>query len=141
MKTVSVSQRVAAPAKGVWDIVRTGADVNRWFPSVTACRLDGVGVGAQRICTVNGQELTEIIETVDDASRIFQYRIVEQALMPIRNILGTFHVAQIGASESQVLWFVNFDIDDERAWPAVKEGIEGMYRAGIDGLQALAGRR
>jgi hypothetical protein len=141
MKTVSVSQRVAVPALGVWNIVRTGADLNRWFPPVTACRLEGAGVGAQRVCTINGQELTEVIETVDDASQIFQYRIVKQALMPIRNILGTFHVAPVGAMESQILWFVNFDIDDERALPAVKEGIEGMYRVGIEGLQAFASRR
>jgi hypothetical protein len=89
MKTVSVSCRISAPAQAVWEIVRTGADMNRWVPAITACRLEGAGVGAKRVCTVNGQELREAIETLDETSRLFQYRIDRQVLMPIRNILGT----------------------------------------------------
>lgn len=138
MKTISVTQRIAIPAQAAWNIVRTGADMNRWFPPVTACRLEGTGVGAKRFCTVQGQELEESIETVDDSSRIFQYRILKQALMPIRNIVGTVHVTPVSLSEAEVLWFVNFDLDDETAMPALKEGIEGMYRAGIAGLEAHA---
>jgi hypothetical protein len=138
MKTVSISQRIAVPVQAAWNIIRTGAEVNRWFPPVTSCRLEGAGVGAKRVCTVNGQELLESIETVDDANRLFQYRILKQSLMPIRNVIGTIHLVAASPTETEVLWFVNFDLDDEKAMPALKDGIEGMYRAGITGLEAHA---
>jgi uncharacterized protein YndB with AHSA1/START domain len=140
MKTVSVVQRIPVPAQAVWSVVRTGADMDRWFPPVTACRVEGEGVGARRLCVVNGHELLEAIETVDDDTRIFQYRILKQDMMPTRNMLGTFHVSAVTPVESQILWLINFDLDDEGAWPVIKESIEGMYQAGIAGLNAHVGK-
>jgi Polyketide cyclase / dehydrase and lipid transport len=138
MKTISVTQRIAISADSAWNIIRTGANMNRWFPPVTACRLEGAGVGAKRFCTVHGHELEESIETVDDVSRIFQYRILKQSLMPIQNIVGTVHVTAVSPAEAEVLWFVNFDLTDESALPGLQEGIASMYRAGIAGLETYA---
>lgn len=138
MKTVAVSRRLNVPAGAAWNVVRTGADMERWVPAITACRLEGSGPGARRVCTIQGEDLVESIETVDEANRLFQYRIHEQTLMPVRSVLGTLHVTATGAAESEVLWFVSFDMDDEKAWPAVKAGIEGMYHAGLEGLEARA---
>lgn len=136
IKTVSVSKRIKVPAQAVWEVVRTGDQLDRWVPAITSCRLEGQGVGAKRVCVINQQPLRESIETVDDASRLFQYRIVEQTMMPVRNVLGTIHVSGTGPSETEVLWFVNFELDDEAAWSAVREGFEGIYHAGIEGLEA-----
>jgi hypothetical protein len=136
MKTVCVSRKIRVPAQAAWEIVRTGGGIDQWVPVVTSCRLDGEGVGATRVCTINGQETVESIETIDDATRLFQYRIHKQSLMPVRNVMGTFHLTPVGPSEAEVLWFLNFDLDDEKAWPAVKEGIEGIYQAAIEGLEA-----
>lgn len=141
MKTVSISQRVTAPANTVWDIIRAGGDVDLWFAPVTSCRLEGQGVGARRTCTINGRELTECIETIDESSRLFQYRIIKQDLMPIRNILGTMRVTSTGPADCDVLWFANFELDDESGWPAIREGMEVMYRTGIAGLQARASQK
>jgi uncharacterized protein YndB with AHSA1/START domain len=136
MKTVSVSRRIQVPAEAVWEVVRTGAHLDRWVPAISSCALEGEGVGARRVCVINEQVLRESIETVDDASRLFQYRILEQSMMPVRNVLGTIHVSASGPSETEVLWFVNFELADERAWSAVKEGIESIYSSGIGGLEA-----
>jgi hypothetical protein len=136
MMTVSVSRRIQVPAQAVWEVVRTGAHLDRWVPAITSCAMEGEGVGARRVCVINEQVLRESIETVDDASHLFQYRILEQSMLPVRNVLGTIHVSANGPSETEVLWFVNLELDDESAWPAVKEGIEGIYRAGITGLEA-----
>jgi len=140
MKTVSITRRIRVPAQTAWEIVRTGEGVDRWIPIITSCRLEGKGVGAKRVCTINGQEVTESTETVEEASRLFQYRIHKQSLMPIRNVLGTVHLTATGPSETEVLWFANFELDDEQAWPAVKEGFEGMYEAAIKGLEEYAQR-
>jgi Polyketide cyclase / dehydrase and lipid transport len=138
MKSVIARHRIGVAAERAWEILRTGGGLDRWIPIITSCRLEGEGPGAKRVCTVNGQEVVESIETVDDASRLMQYRIHRQSLMPIRNVLGTVHLTSTGPSESEVLWIMNFDMDDEAAWPAVKDGMEGMYRLAIEGLEAYA---
>ena len=136
MKTVSVSKRIAAPAQVAWSIVRTGAEMHRWVPAITECRLEGEGVGAKRICVLAGQEIEETIATVDDDTRVFQYRIHRQSMMPVTGILGTIHVTELGPAEAEVLWFVNFELLDCAAWGSVKQGIEDIYTSGIDGLAA-----
>lgn len=136
MKTISVQRRINVPAEAAWKVVRTGDRIDLWVPAIASCKLEGEGVGAKRVCVIGDQTLRESIETVDDASRLFQYRIVEQSMMPVRDVLGTIHISTVGPSETEVLWFVNLEIDDESAWPAVKGGIESIYRAGIEGLEA-----
>lgn len=136
MKTVVVAKRIPVPADSVWSVIRTGAGMDRWVPAISVCSLEGEGVGARRVCVVDDHELIESIETVDDASRLFQYRIHAQSMMPVRDILGTIHVAAVGEAEAEVLWFSNFDLDDESEWPAVKAGIEALYLSGIEGLHA-----
>lgn len=140
MKTVSVVRALAAPAAAVWAIVRTGAEMDRWVPSISACRIEGAGVGAKRVCVINERELRETIETVDDATMLFQYRIHEQSLMPVHDVLGTIHVTPTPSGAS-VLWFVQLELDDPSAWQAVRDGITSIYTAGLDGLARLASER
>lgn len=141
MKTVAVCRRIAVPAPAVWDVVRTGSKMDHWVPVITSCKVEGEGVGATRLCVINEQTLRETIETVDDGSKLFQYRIVEQSLLPVRNILATIHLSATGPSETEVLWFVNLELNDDSAWLAVKEGIQGIYVAAIDGLEAYVRSR
>jgi len=74
-----VSERIRVSAEAVWDVVRIGGNMDRWAPFITACRLEGEGVGARRVCVISDQELHEAIETVDDQNRLFQYRIHKQS--------------------------------------------------------------
>jgi hypothetical protein len=138
MKTVSVSKRLPVTADDAWNVVRTGADMHLWVPAITACRLEGEGVGAHRVCEMSGQRLEETIETVDDNTRLFQYRIHRQQVMPVRDVLGTIHLTAVGAGECEALWFVNFEIDDPAAFAPVKAGIEQIYSAGLEGLAKRA---
>jgi hypothetical protein len=138
MKAVIVRRTISVSANVAWDVVRTGRDLERWVPVVTSCRLEGKGPGAKRFCTINGHDIVESIATVDDAARVMQYRIERQSLMPIRDALGTVYLSAAGSTETDVLWIMNFVIDDEQAWPAVKEGMEQIYSSAIDGLGAFA---
>lgn len=139
MRTVSVAQRIPVPAQAAWEVVRSGSGMDKWVPAITSCRLEGQGPGAHRVCVINDQELHETIETVDDATRLFQYRIHRQSLLPVRNILASVHVTALGDSESQVLWFVNLELEDDAAWSNVNDGIQTIYRSAIDGLARFAG--
>lgn len=138
MKTVAVTKQIPVAAAVAWAIIRTGDKMDRWSPPVTACSLEGSGPGARRVCIINDKQLDEVIETVDDSARVFQYRIVRQDLMPIANVLGTIHIAPVSEQSCRVLWLTNFDMLDEAAWPQVKEGMEGFYSVSIDGLATAA---
>jgi hypothetical protein len=138
MKTVAVTKQIPVSADAAWSILRTGDKMDRWSPPVTSCELEGSGPGAKRVCIINDKRLDEVIETVDDSARVFQYRIVRQELMPIRDIVGTIHIAPITDVSCHVLWLTNFDMVDESAWPQVKVGMEGIYALSIDGLAAAA---
>jgi hypothetical protein len=138
MKAVIVRRTIGVPAKAAWDVVRTGDGLERWIPIVTSCRLEGKGPGAKRFCTINGQDIVESIATVDEDARVMQYRIERQSLMPVRDALGTVHLSAVGAAETEVLWIMNFALDDARAWPAVKEAMEQIYVSAIDGLGSFA---
>jgi hypothetical protein len=138
MKAVVVCRTIGVPVQAAWEVVRTGDRVDRWIPVVTSCRLEGHGAGARRTCTIDGREVVESIATVDDAARVFQYRIERQSLMPIRDALGTLHLIGRGPAETEIVWITNFALEDERAWPAVKEGMEQIYRSAIDGLASFA---
>lgn len=139
MKTVSVKKTIPVAEKRVWEVVRTGADMDRWVPAITHCELDGQGAGANRLCIVDGRTLRETVETVDDQTHLFQYRIHEQSLLPVRNVVGSIHVAACGDNACTVLWFANLELDDESAWPAVREALEALYVSGIDELAAILG--
>lgn len=109
---------------------------------ITSCRLEGVGAGAKRTCVFNDgasdHDLHETILTIDDTSRLFQYRIDRLTIMPIRHLIGTMHVTEVGRGRCEVLWFANFELDDKSAAGDVKIGIESVYSAGIAGLEASA---
>lgn len=46
MRTIAVTKQIPVSADAAWAIVRTGADMDRWSPMVTSCRLEGSGQGA-----------------------------------------------------------------------------------------------
>ncbi|MBA3068969.1 MAG: hypothetical protein FP825_10855 [Hyphomonas sp.] len=54
------------------------------------------------------------------------------------SVTGTIQVTEVGIGQREVLWFANFDLNDQSATEDVKIGIECIYPAGIDGLGALA---
>lgn len=61
-------------------------------------------------------------------------------MLPARKILGRLRRSACGAEETDVLWFVDFDLDDEAAWGPVRDDIEAPHRSGIDGLESHARR-
>jgi uncharacterized protein YndB with AHSA1/START domain len=142
LKTVSITGVINASPQSVWKVVRSADGVDKWAPGITACRLEGAAVpGVKRVCSMGDKQLIERIETIDDIARVFQYRITEQEVMPIRNPFGTLHVSEAANGKAHVLWLLNFEMIDEQAWPMVQEGLTQMYRAGLEGLEKYAAAR
>ena len=144
MESVVVRRTLDASPAAVWALVRRGDGLERWFPPVTACRLEGAGAGARRTCVIDGHALEERLVTVDDAAMLFQYRVERQALLPVGNVLGTMHVQPAGGAEGggqcAVTWVLNFEPDDAAALPVVRAAVAELYAAGLAGLETAARR-
>ena len=135
VKTVAVTKVVSKPAAAMWELIRSGRDVNRIMPDVVeTCRVEGTGPGARRYCGTKQGMLEETIVCVDDAARLFRYRIDKQSMMPLDGYEGSVHVTDLGARGSEVLWFATYKLLDEQADGPVREGLTGMFQMAIDGM-------
>lgn len=136
-KTIKTSHQINASAKIVWEHIKKGEGVDKWLPVITACRLEGQGEGAKRICTTEQGNMLETILKVNDEQKVFKYSIDEQPLLPIENIIGTMRVIPKN-ERTELLWKLEFTLSDESLFPVVKEAIEGLYAAGANGLESLS---
>jgi hypothetical protein len=138
MKQVSITQSVDASAEKVWNILRTGTNLDKWIPFISACKLEGKGVGAKRICTTaDGKVLKETILLVDDSNRSFKYRIDEQDVLPTKNYVGTVSVSE-NMGKTEVMWIADFEMTIEAAWPEVEKGLTDLLTGAISGLETAA---
>ncbi|MFZ6014119.1 MAG: SRPBCC family protein [Bacteroidota bacterium] len=138
MKQVSVTQQVDASAEQIWNILRTGTDLDKWIPIIATCKLEGSGAGAKRTCTTSdGKVLKETILLVDESNRIFKYRIDEQDMMPLKNYIGTVTVLERNG-HTDVNWSTEFDLTVEDAEADVKNGLSELFKMAIASLNSVA---
>ena len=133
MAEVKVTRVIDVRAADVWNAVRAIGGLDRWFPVIAKCRVEGRGVGATRVCELaNGVTLHERVEQIDDAAKVFKYSITESPL-PIRNYLGTVQVRDAAGGKTEVTWSARFDVGD-----AQREEMVGMLNGAFaDGIQGL----
>ncbi len=69
--SVTIRKSGAADVEAVWAAIRGIGGLDRWFPKIEACRVEGSGVGAVRIFTFanNGGEVRDRIIEIDEAAR------------------------------------------------------------------------
>ncbi len=138
MKQVSVTQRVSSAPEQIWNILRTGTDLEKWIPIMASCKLEGQGAGAKRICTTtDGKMLKETILLIDDSNRIFKYRIDEQDMMPLKNYVGTVTVLERNG-HTDVNWSTEFDLTVEEAEAEVRNGLGELFKMAIASLDSVA---
>jgi hypothetical protein len=138
MKKVSITKSVDASSEKVWNIIQTGTNLDQWIPFISACELEGKGVGAKRVCTMaDGKVLKETILLVDENSRTFKYRIDEQNVLPTKNYTGTISVMD-NKGKTDVMWVADFEMTIEAAWPEVEKGLTNLLTSAIAGLETAA---
>ena len=98
-----------------------------------ACSLEG----DKRICTTAQGDLKETILTIEDEDRIFKYAIDEQPLLPVQNVVGTMKVLSKNEG-TELVWNMDFVMDDESRFPMLKKVVEDLYRAGASGLETIS---
>ncbi len=135
-KTIQTVNQVNAPLDKVWAKVGPGTNMDKWMPIVAACRVEG----NKRVCdTHEAGALKETILKSDAVNKVFQYRIDEQSMLPVSNIIGTMTLSEKEGG-TQLKWDVEFDISEENigAFEDIKTNTEGLYQMAAASLAEYA---
>jgi hypothetical protein len=93
LQTVAESVELAAPPDAVWSLI--GQFNLDWHPLVARVSLTGTGTGQlRRIETLDGNEIVERLDTVDNIKRFYRYTLV--AGVPASRYTGTIEVKPKG---------------------------------------------
>ncbi len=137
MSSVKVSERLAASASSVWDLLRDFGGVQRYSAGIESCKVEGEGVGAVRTLGLpGGLSLQERLEAFDDRGRKLRYAIIAGPI-PVENYLASIEVSEDGDG-CRIDWSSSFDpkgISDAQGVAM----LEGVYKAGINGIRKTLG--
>jgi NADPH2:quinone reductase len=134
MGQVSVKVSIPASADKVWQTLRDFGGLNKWAPGIAGLSLQGAGVGAVRTLTYqDGARVVERLESLNDASRLLSYTILESTL-PLEGYVASLTVRDLGAAGCEVEWFSTFGAKGA-AEQEVSRMLEVGYRKALSGLQ------
>src|SRR5262249_53905936 len=109
LQTVQEFVELAADARTVWSVMgRFSLD---WHPAVASVDLTGTGIGQLRsLRTLDGRQIIERLDTVDDAKRSYRYTLVSG--VPASHYAGILSVTPNGQG-SIAAWRVDFLADTQ----------------------------
>jgi hypothetical protein len=134
LQTVAESVALAATPDAVWSVI--GQFNLDWHPAVASVRLIGAGIGQlRRIETIDGKEIIERLEAVDNAKRIYRYTLV--AGVPASHYTGTIEVKPNG-SGCVADWRVDF-LANNQPEIVVRDMVSALEKTGFGSLKARFG--
>lgn len=141
MPELHVSHPYPVNAECVWQRIRDFTDIRSWLPGVTACEMQGEGVGAIRTLTVmDGSQVREKLEALDEDRRSFSYSIVEApGFSADQHYRATVHVESLDDNRCQVHWSATFEgggAPPEKVEKA-RQRAERMYAFCLSNLEQL----
>jgi len=103
--TVVIDKNLRAPAQKAWAAIESVGGLDRWFPIIDACRVEGAGVGALRHLTLAGGagEMRDRIVEVAPQERRLRYHRTHHPF-PVSDYLGTVEIFDAGPEASRLLW-------------------------------------
>ena len=128
--TIEVKKTIAVAPDKVWPTIASGTGVNKWFPVIDTCRVEG----DQRYCTmIGGGDLVETLIKTDHKTRSFIYSVDKHPL-PWGPVDSKITVKDAGMGKSEIVWHASFDCAEETQAKA-KAMLEDLYGQGIDALE------
>lgn len=130
---IDIVKTIDVPSDEAWAAIRGIGGLDRWFPVISTCRVEGDGVGAIRtLGLVQGGEMKDRIEEIDDEARQVRYLRTHHPL-PAASYEGTVRVRDLGGGKSEVAWSVRVEVAPEHRDELVAF-IGGALSDGIVGL-------
>jgi hypothetical protein len=131
LQTVVETIDVGAAPDKVWELI--GQFGGYWHPLIAEIRLTGTGLGQLRtIETVDGKQIIERLEAIDNAGRFYRYTNVSG--LSVANYTGMLSVKPNGAGSS-VEWRAQF-LPNGQATIAVKTIVSTLFKVGLDSLKS-----
>ncbi|CAN6177824.1 unnamed protein product [Urochloa humidicola] len=147
--TSLVAQRVAAPVRAVWPIVRSFGNPQRYKHFVRSCALaagDGASVGSVREVTVvsglPASSSTERLEVLDDDRHVLSFRVVggDHRLRNYRSVTSVteFHRAAGGETYCVVVESYVVDVPEGNTEEDTRMFTDTVVRLNLQKLAAVA---
>jgi hypothetical protein len=131
---VAESVELTATPDQVWALI--GQFEASWHPLIASVRLTGTGVGQLRIIeTVDGQQIIERLEVIDNSSRFYRYSALSG--IPVTDYTGKLEVKQNGAGSS-VEWAARF-LPNNQPDIVVRTIVSTLFRTGLDSVKPRFG--
>jgi hypothetical protein len=133
IETIDIVRTIDVPSVATWVAIRGIGGLDRWFPVIATCHVEGEGVGAIRtLGLVQGGEMRDRIEEIDDDARRLRYSRFFHPL-PATSYEGTVVVRDVTGSKSELSWSVEIDVEAE----ARAELVAFIGKALSDGIAGL----
>jgi len=143
MSAIDVQQDYRFSADSVWQRIYDFGDLQSWLPGVTACQVQGEGIGAVRTVTVaDGSQVVEELVALDPAARQFSYRILQGPGVDQRaNFTATVSITETAVG-CTVRWQADFDAGNapEEKVEKARQSATRMYQFCLTHLGQLLDR-
>ena len=134
LQVVEDSTDLPASPETVWALI--GPFGGMWHPLIATLTLTGTGIGQLRtINTIDGKEMIERLEAVDDSTRFYRYGGVSG--VPAANYTGILSVKPKGTGCS-VVWHAEY-LADGQPDIIVKIIVTTLLKTGLDSLKKRFG--
>jgi hypothetical protein len=134
LQTVAESIELAATPDDVWSLI--GKFGGAWHPLTARVNLTGAGIGQLRtIRTLDGQQIVERLEAIDDAQRLLRYTNI--AGMAVSHYTATLEVRPSG-SGCVVDWRAQF-LAVNATDRAMKVKVSTLLKTGLESLKSHFG--
>jgi hypothetical protein len=113
--------------------------IKDWHPAVTSCEESTEGDAKFRLLTLkDGGKIKEKLLDVKD--NFYRYEIVESPL-PVKNYQAQFALTPDDDDEDEInfAWSAVFDPADGKTDKDARDTIDGIFKAGLDNIKAMAG--
>jgi len=128
------------PIDEVWSVAGQFGGLETWADGVSACTVEGGGVGAVRTVT-RGGVVREQLETLDPHRHQIGYAILPPHALPAEDVRSAITLRALGPTVTEIVWRSEAGRFDAPPGP-LGARIEAFYRASIQGLeQRLRGAR
>ena len=124
------------PIERVWSVIARFGDADLWIDGVTACALEGEGVGAVRTLARHGATVRERLERIDADDHKISYAILEPHSLPATGVRGTITLRASSPAACEIVWL---STADALSVPPrmLGERIELFYGASLQRLDRL----
>jgi hypothetical protein len=121
------------PIDEVWSVAGQFGGLETWADGVSACTVEGAGIGAVRSVT-RGGVVREQLEILDPHRHQISYRILQPHSLPAEDVRGEITLRALGPRTTEIVWRSEA-LRFSAPAGALGARIEAFYRASIEGLE------